>query len=85
MKTITIPEHGRPTEPTDSTDLIGVDGNAFAIVGATTRMLAKAGASASFVAAYKAEAVKGDYDHLLAASIAYLDHAVLDPPDGIVR
>jgi hypothetical protein len=70
---ITVPTDGKPTKPTTSDDLIGVDGNAFAIMGTTSRLLKRAGASQSFTIAYMNEAMSGDYDHLIATSVAYLD------------
>lgn len=70
---IDVPKEGRPTEPTTSDDLIGVDGNAFLIMGFVTGVLRRASASREFIAAYQAEATSGDYQHLLATSIAYLD------------
>ena len=70
---ITVPTEGRPTDICYSTDLVGVDGNAFSIMGWTTKTLRRAGANKSFTDAYMAEAMSGDYDHLLATSVAYLD------------
>lgn len=52
-------------------DLVGVDGNAFSILGYTTRALRRAGNPPEVVEAYKAEATTGDYDHLLAVSMTY--------------
>ena len=68
-----VPTTGRPTEPTTSDDLAGKDGNAYAIMGTTKRLLLDAGASRAFVDAYLEEAQSGDYDHLLVTSIAFLD------------
>lgn len=53
--------------------LTGTDGNAFAILGAVTRALRKAGNPPAVVEAFKAEATAGDYDHLLATTFAYCD------------
>lgn len=52
-------------------DLVGVDGNAFAILAFTTRALRDAGNASEVVDAYKETATAGDYDHLLAVSMAY--------------
>ena len=52
-------------------DLVGVDGNAFAVMGYTCKALRRAGNSDEVVAAYQAEAMGGDYDTLLGASMRY--------------
>jgi len=70
---ITVPTNGRPSSEACSADLFGCDGNAFAIMGTTKSLLRTYGATKEYVAAYLAEAMSGDYDHLLAASVAYLD------------
>lgn len=70
---ITVPTEGRPTEDLCAELLMGVDGNAFAIMGETKRLLRDGGASPEYVSAYLAEAMSGDYDHLLATSAAYLE------------
>lgn len=72
---IEVPKVGRPAEAPGSEVLLGVDGNAFAVMGSTQKALKAAGASPDFLRAYQAEAMSGDYDHLLAASVAYLDAA----------
>ena len=70
---ISVPTEGRPTKPTTSEDLIGVDGNAFSIMGNTSGLLQRAGATKEFRDAYRKDAMSGDYDHLIAVSVAYLD------------
>lgn len=70
---ITVPTEGRPETAPGSEKLIGVDGNAFAIMGTTSKLLQRAGASADFVKSYQADAMSGSYDHLLQVSVAYLD------------
>lgn len=70
---IEVPSEGRPTSPTTSSDLVGVDGNAFAVMGTTSKLLTRAGATREFTNAYMKEAMSGDYDHLIATSVAYLD------------
>ena len=52
-------------------DLVGIDANALAIVGAVSKALRKVGNSKEVIDAYRDEAMSGDYDHLLRASIAY--------------
>ena len=74
MAHITVPTEGRPLEQLDSGDiLVGIDGNAFVVMATTAKALRRAGASKAFEDAYRAEAMSGDYDHLLATSMAYLD------------
>jgi hypothetical protein len=45
--------------------LIGRDGNALSIVGAVSRALREAGVTDDDIAAYRTEALSGDYNHLL--------------------
>lgn len=45
--------------------LSGEDGNAFAIMGAVTTAMRRAGIEPEDVKAYTEESMKGDYDHLL--------------------
>lgn len=52
--------------------LTGRDGNAFAIIGAVTKALRSAG-QADKVAAFREEAMSGDYDHLLQTAMKYAD------------
>jgi len=53
--------------------LVGENGNAFAIMGAVTKALRKAGADKEYTDQYFAEATEGDYDHLLATTLKYVD------------
>lgn len=73
MEAIMVPEEGRPRYAPGSELLVGVDGNAFAIMAAVRRWLRDAEASREFIDAYTKEAMAGDYDHLLQASMAYLE------------
>lgn len=73
MAEITVPGDGRPDAAPGSESLVGVDSNAFFIMGHVQRELRRAGASKAFIDAYMTEAQSSDYHHLLAASIAYLD------------
>jgi len=61
--------------PRPTVALIGTDGNAFAILGNVQRALRDAGATPDDVAAYNAEATAGDYDHLLAVTMKWVDVA----------
>ena len=54
-------------------DLVGVDGNAFAVLGTVQRALREAGNGPDVVAAYREQAMSGDYEHLLAVSLAFVE------------
>lgn len=54
--------------------LIGQDGNAFAIMGRTTDALKKAGNDKAIVDSYLSQAQSGDYDHLLKVTLAFIEH-----------
>lgn len=58
------------TIPAD-VELIGVDGNAGAVMGTVARGLRKAGNTEEVINAFRAEAMSGDYNHLLATAMAY--------------
>ncbi len=64
-------EYVQPDDGSES--LIGVDGDAFAIMSHVTRTLKRAGNSRSVCDEYRKLAMSGDYNHLLAISMAYLD------------
>ena len=50
-------------------ELLGRDGNAFAILGACQKAARQAGWSAERIKAVIAEMTAGDYDHLLATAM----------------
>ena len=52
--------------------LTGTDGNAFAILGAVTRALARAGVAKAERDAFLAEATSGTYDNLLATAMRWV-------------
>jgi hypothetical protein len=54
-------------------DLIGHDGNAFAVLGRVRQAMQRAGVAPDVIVAYTAEATAGDYDHLLATTMRYVD------------
>lgn len=54
-------------------NLIGEDSNAFAIMGNVSGALKRAGADKEYVDKYITEATSGDYNHLLAVSMEYVD------------
>jgi hypothetical protein len=51
--------------PNITVELVGQDGNAFAVLGAVQRELRRAKVQPEEIAAFMAEATSGDYDHLL--------------------
>lgn len=51
--------------PDVSVPLVGEDGNAFFIIGRTTRAMKRGGVSADEIKSFMEEATSGDYDHLL--------------------
>ena len=61
-----------PVQPKPHLKLVGTDGNAFAIMGAAARALRKAGRGDE-VRAYQAEAMSGDYNHLLAVTMKWFE------------
>ena len=52
-------------------DLVGIDGNAFSIIGFTQRELRRAGNSTEIIDQYQDEATSGDYDHVIQTSMLY--------------
>ena len=53
--------------------LTGRDGNAFAIMGAVTQALRKAGVPAEEIKKYQAESMSGDYNNLLCTAMNWVD------------
>lgn len=54
-------------------ELIGNDGNAFYILGATMKELRRAGVSKEEIDQYHEEATSGDYDNLLAVTAKWVN------------
>jgi hypothetical protein len=61
-----------PKFPDVQVQLTGEDGNAFAILGAVSKALKRAGHREAADEFYK-EATSGDYDHLLQTAMRYVD------------
>jgi hypothetical protein len=59
--------------PNIKVDLVGQDGNAFAIMGRIARELRRAGVSEEEVALYLKESRSGDYDHLLQTAMNWVE------------
>ena len=53
--------------------LIGQDGNAFAIMGNVKQALKRAGADKEYIDEYLKEATSGYYNHLLTVSMKYVN------------
>lgn len=64
-----------PKYPDIEVELIGKDGNAFMILGLVSKALKRAGVSKAEVDEYMAEAMSGDYDHLLQTTMRWVEVA----------
>ena len=58
--------------PEIEVELVGNDGNAFAIMGAVSKALKRAKVSEAEVKLYRAESMSGDYDNLLRVAMAWV-------------
>jgi len=54
-------------------DLVGIDGNAFCIMGYVVKAMKECGFSKSERDAYYNDATSSDYDHLLCVSVGMID------------
>jgi len=63
----------QPRYPEITVKLVGEDGNAFAILGKCRAVMRAAGLPPEEIDAFFAEATNGDYDHLLATAMRWLD------------
>lgn len=59
--------------PEVEVQLVGRDGNAFAILGAVSRALRKAGVSRDEINEFNDEAMSGDYDNLLRVCMKWVE------------
>lgn len=55
-------------------ELVGEDGNAFAIMGRVQKALKRAGNDSEVVDSYLEQAMSSDYDHLLAVTLAFVEY-----------
>jgi len=62
-----------PKYPHIRVTLVGRDGNAYAILGAVSEALKRAGVPKSERDAFFAEATAGDYDHLLQTAMRWVE------------
>lgn len=53
--------------------LVGVDGNAFAVMGYVGKAMRETGFTKDEITAYQQEAMSGDYNNLLCVSMEYID------------
>jgi hypothetical protein len=53
-------------------ELVGTDGNAFAIMGKVSKALSRGG-HADLVKPFQTEAMSGDYNHLLQTAMDYVE------------
>ena len=59
--------------PDITVTLTGQDGNAFAVLGQCREAARDAGLSEGEIAAFMAEAIAGDYDHLLQTAMRWFE------------
>lgn len=59
--------------PNVEVELVGQDGNAFAILGAARKAAKRAGVSKEEIDAYLEEAMSGDYNHLLQTTMKWFN------------
>jgi hypothetical protein len=62
-----------PRHPEVTVQLVGLDGNAFAILGRCRAAARRAGLARSEIDAFTAEATAGDYDALLQTCLRWFD------------
>ncbi len=59
--------------PEIEVELIGKDGNAFNVLGLVFRALRKAGLDEAEIKEFETEATAGDYNHLLATCMSWVE------------
>lgn len=62
-----------PKYPNVKVQLTGNDGNAFAVLGAVTKAMRRAGIEQAEIEKFRTEAMSGDYDHLLQTAMATVE------------
>tara|TARA_B100001778_G_scaffold334952_2_gene349511 strand:- start:24005 stop:24208 length:204 start_codon:yes stop_codon:yes gene_type:complete len=62
----------QPAHPEIEVKLLGEDGNAFSIMGKVTQAMKRAGVDKAERDAYQAEAMSGDYDHLIQTTMRFV-------------
>ena len=61
-----------PKYPEIEVQILGRDGNAFAIMGAVSNALRKAGVSKDEIKEYTGESMSGDYENLLRTAMRWV-------------
>ena len=66
-------------------NLVGIDGNAFSVIGYVAKSMGREGYPAAEIKKYQEDAMSSDYDHLLSVSVAMIDqlNAKYDEEDEI--
>ena len=59
--------------PEVEVQLTGTDGNAFAVLGHVQKAMRRAGVPAEEISQFVGEATSGDYNHLLATCMAWVE------------
>jgi hypothetical protein len=59
--------------PNVTVKLVGTDGNAFNILGLVMRAMRNAGVAADEIKEFQTEATSGNYDHLLATCLRWVE------------
>jgi hypothetical protein len=59
--------------PNIEVELVGHDGNAFAIMGRVSKAMQRAGVDRDVIDQYTKESMSGDYDHLLQVAMSYVN------------
>lgn len=62
-----------PKYPNVKVQLAGENGNAFSIMGRVTKAMRREGVDDKEIKAFQAEAMSGDYDHLLQTCMKWVD------------
>jgi len=62
--------------------LVGEDGNAFAIMGRVAREMRRAKWTPEEIKEYQDKAMSGDYDHLLATTMEYVEESEEDDEES---
>ena len=62
-----------PLYPEISVELVGGDGNAFAILGSVKRAMQRGGLPKEVIDKFREEAMSGDYDNLLTTCMRYVN------------
>lgn len=72
MATESYEKKDEPRYPHIEVQLIGEDGNAFAIMGAVSKALRADGIDASLIKQYQEECMSGDYSNLLYVTMCWI-------------